>query len=380
MKIISVVGARPNFIKIAPFLKAIKKHNTLSNSKIEHILIHTGQHYDDRMSKSFFNSLNIPTPDINLNIGSGSHSEQVGNTMIKFEKVLIKNNPDWVVVVGDVNATIACSIASKKLNIKVCHLEAGLRSFDMTMPEEINRVVTDRISDLLLTPDLISSKNLINEGINKNKIKLVGNIMIDTLMENKTKSDKLLIRELILKNSFRKNKNFNKTYALITLHRPFNVDSKITLNNLVDYFINHLSKSYNLYWPLHPRTKKMLDEFKLFEKLNNHPKVCLLHPLNYHEMLKLNMHSSLVITDSGGLQEECTVLKKPCITLRPNTERPVTLTEKGGVSILAGNDIEKIKKALKKIFSLSKKSSIPKYWDGRTANRCLSAILNFKLY
>ena len=223
MKIISIVGARPNFIKVSPFVKAINEYNKSKINLIDHRLVHTGQHYDSRMSDNFFDGLNIPKPEINLNIGSGSHAEQVGNTMIAFEKVLKKEKPNWVVVFGDVNATLACSVTAKKLNIKVCHIEAGLRSGDETMPEEINRLITDRISDLLLTPDEISSKNLINEGIRKNKIKFVGNIMIDTLKSNKKFASSLkntnVIKNNIINGLNLLYKNI-KNYQLITLHRP----------------------------------------------------------------------------------------------------------------------------------------------------------------
>tara|TARA_B100000579_G_C22836712_1_gene859231 strand:- start:73 stop:1212 length:1140 start_codon:yes stop_codon:yes gene_type:complete len=379
MKIISVVGARPNFIKISPFINEVNKYNLFAKNKIKHILVHTGQHYDQRMSKIFFEALNIPKPKINLNIGSGSHSFQVGKTMIEFEKVLIREKPDWIIVVGDVNATLSCSIAAKKLNLKVCHLEAGLRSFDITMPEEINRIITDRISDLLLTPDIKSSENLCREGIDRKKIKFIGNIMIDTLLANKDIAEKLSFHEIIKRNSLNKNKIIDKNFALVTLHRPFNVDDKNILGNLVEFFVDELSNKFTVLWPLHPRTHKMLKDYNLLSKLSQNDSINLLHPLNYHEFLKLNMISKLVITDSGGLQEECTVLKTPCITLRPNTERPITLTKNGGASILVGNDIKKIKIAIDSIFKKSKKISIPKYWDGKTAKRFLNELLNFKL-
>lgn len=379
MKIISVVGARPNFIKISPFINEINKYNISAKNKINHILVHTGQHYDKRMSKNFFEALNIPKPNINLNIGSGTHSFQVGKTMIEFEKVLFEEKPDWIIVVGDVNATLSCSIAAKKLNIKVCHLEAGLRSFDMTMPEEVNRIITDRISDLLLTPDIKSSENLYKEGIDRKKIKFIGNIMIDTLLDNKDIASKLSVQEIINNNSINKNKNIDPNFTLITLHRPFNVDDKNILASIVDFFVNELSTKFHILWPLHPRTHKMLKDYNLLSKLTQNDSVNLLHPLNYHEFLKLNMTSKLVITDSGGLQEECTVLKTPCITLRPNTERPITLVKNGGASILVGNDIKKIKNAIDSIFKKSDKFLIPKFWDGKTANRFLDELLNFKV-
>ena len=240
MKIISVVGARPNFIKVSPLINQIKLYNKESKEQISHILVHTGQHYDDKMSHVFFNILQIPRPHINLNIGSGTHAEQVGKTMISFEKILQEEKPDWVIVFGDVNATIACSIAAKKLHIKICHIEAGIRSFDDKMPEEINRLVTDRISDLLLTPDIIASNNLINEGIDKEKVKFVGNIMIDTLMSNKSLAKSLKLVDIINDNLSENQKIPNlsslKKFALVTLHRPSNVDSRENLINIIRFF------------------------------------------------------------------------------------------------------------------------------------------------
>ena len=379
MKIISVVGARPNFIKISPFIKSINKYNSNNTIKVEHLLVHTGQHYDDRMSKSFFESLNIPYADINLGIGSGSHAEQVGRTMIAFEKVLLVEKPDWVVVVGDVNATLACSVTAKKLHIKVCHIEAGLRSRDNLMPEEINRLVTDRLSDLLLVPDELSVQNLLKEGVEKNKIKFVGNIMIDTLLENKKTSLNLNFNEIISKNSISTNNENKKknNFILTTLHRPSNVDSKKNLNSIVDFFLNEISILKDIVWPIHPRTVKQLKLFQLWDALVENPKIHLLHPIGYHELLNLNINSKLVLTDSGGLQEECTVIGTPCITLRSNTERPITLVENGGVSVLVGNDIPKISKEYNKALKITKKPNQPKYWDGKTAERCLKKIINF---
>jgi len=384
MKIISVVGARPNFMKIAPFCKAINYYNKVYNKKIEHLLVHTGQHYDIRMSESFFSVLGIPYPDINLEIGSGSHAEQVGKTMIQFEKVLLENSPDWVVVVGDVNATMSCSITAKKLGIKVCHIEAGLRSGDMTMPEEINRLVTDRLSDLLLTPDKISTENLLKEGVSENKIGFVGNIMIDTLEDNREKALKLSIAEVIYSNLILKDcKKYyhipqNGEYAVITLHRPSNVDKIEVLEPLVGFLLNEVTKNYTLIWPIHPRTKKQLINFGLWEKTILNKKLILLEPINYIEMLRLNMGSRIILTDSGGLQEECCVLGTPCLTLRWNTERPVTLRENGGASVLVGNNIERIRAEYHNTLLLKSKPSRPELWDGKTAMRCVDLIINIK--
>jgi UDP-N-acetylglucosamine 2-epimerase (non-hydrolysing) len=382
IKIISVVGARPNFMKIAPFIKAIHNLNNIKN-EIIHILVHTGQHYDIRMSDSFFKSLNIPDPDINLEVGSGSHAQQVGETMIAFEKVLMDEKPDWVVVVGDINATLACSVTAKKLNIKVCHIEAGLRSGDISMPEEINRLVTDRLSDLLLTPDKLSSVNLLKEGVTENKIDFVGNIMIDTLEENREKSSKLSIDEIV-KNNLAEDYFFNGSipqeneYAVMTLHRPSNVDNQNVFEPLVSFLLNEVTQKYTLIWSIHPRARKFLHTFGLWEKVKTNKNLILLEPIGYHEMLRLNMGARIMLTDSGGLQEECCVLGTPCLTLRWNTERPVTLRENGGVSVLVGNNIDRIRNEYYNTLTLNQKPSRPELWDGKTAERCLQSILNYK--
>lgn len=381
MKILSVVGARPNFMKIAPFVKAIAEHNSYkSNQPVEHILVHTGQHYDVRMSESFFKSLGIPDPDINLEVGSGSHSEQVGYTMIGIEKVLLQEKPEWVVVVGDVNATLAASVAAKKLCIKVCHIEAGLRSGDMTMPEEINRLVTDRLSDLLLTPDRISSENLLREGTAADKISFVGNIMIDTLEQNIKKASSLSISNIIGDNlceGFKWNGEpaEEKRYALMTLHRPSNVDEKNVFEPLILFLLNEVSPNHKLIWPIHPRAEKKLKDFGLWDLVAAHPRVILLNPVGYHEMLRLNMSTAIMLTDSGGLQEECCVLGTPCLTLRWNTERPVTLREHGGASVLVGNNVEIIRKEYLNTLAQKASPQRPELWDGNTAKRCLNSII-----
>ena len=416
MKIISVIGARPNFMKIAPFIHAINKYNSAHfppsggngqqgkdsagaavdqrgskkhNSKLKaqspelvaHLLVHTGQHYDDRMSKAFFKSLGIPDADINLGIGSGTHAEQVGNTMIAIEKVLIAEKPDWVVVVGDVNATLACSVAAKKLHIKVCHIEAGLRSGDERMPEEINRLVTDRLSDLLLTPDTLSNANLKAEGVPDSKIEFVGNIMIDTLESNREKAALLSIFDIIKNNSL--SSSFpplgelkGASYAVLTLHRPSNVDKKEILEPIIDFLINEVALDMPMIWPMHPRTQKMLQQFGLWEKAVACEQLVLLHPIGYHEMLRLNMSATLMLTDSGGLQEECCVLGTPCLTLRWNTERPVTLKEHGGASVLVGNNIDRIREEYQIALQAGRVPQRPELWDGKTAERCVAAILN----
>ncbi len=382
MKIISVVGARPNFMKIAPFIRAIDEYNKNNSDKIQHILVHTGQHYDYSMSKNFFEELNIPNADINLGVGSGTHAEQVGYTMIEFEKVLKKEKPDWVVVVGDVNAILACSVTAKKEWIKVCHIEAGLRSGDITMPEEVNRLVADRLSDLLLTPDNISSKNLRNEGTPEEKIVFAGNIMIDTLEANRSKAELLNISDII-KNNLLKNYKLladipeEEKYALMTLHRPSNVDNKEVLQPIIRFITDEIAKELKIIWAIHPRTRKQLQLFDLFDELSSHKNIILLEPLGYIDMLRLNMSARIMLTDSGGLQEECTILGTPCLTLRWNTERPVTLKEHGGASVLVGNNIKQIRTEYNKALKQIREPIRPELWDGKTAKRCLKAILNY---
>jgi len=382
MKIISVVGARPNFMKVAPFIKAIEKYNENSNEHIDHVLVHTGQHYDERMSGSFFSSLNIPYPDINLNIGSGTHAEQVGNTMIEFEKVCIEQQPDWVVVIGDVNATIACSITAKKLHIKVCHIEAGLRSGDIEMPEEINRLVTDRLSDLLLIPDRLSEQNLIKEGADKQNIVMVGNIMIDTLDANLAKAQQLSLSE-VLRNNHHKEQNqllsiTANNYAVLTMHRPSNVDDAGILEGIVNFIIDEIAPVMPVVWTVHPRAEKQLKTFNLWSKITSCDAIQLLYPLGYHDMLRLNKDAKIMITDSGGLQEECTVLGTRCLTMRWNTERPVTLKENGGASVLVGNNVERLKEEFNIILKEDAHSARPEMWDGKTAMRCVKAIVNHR--
>jgi UDP-N-acetylglucosamine 2-epimerase (non-hydrolysing) len=385
MKIVSVVGARPNFMKIAPFIRAIEKHNLKKSAKpIEHLLVHTGQHYDIRMSDAFFADLGIPAPDINLGVGSGSHAEQVGKTMIKFEKVLRKEKPDWVVVVGDVNATLACSVTAKKELIRCCHIEGGLRSGDMTMPEEINRLVTDRLSDLLLVPDEISIGNLRAEGVSESKMVMVGNIMIDTLDANLKAANKLKVLDIISDNfnheAFAgtiKEFGHDDQFALITLHRPSNVDDKNTLTALTEFFTKKITREMKVLWPIHPRTEKNMRKFGLWEAVSDNSDVFILHPTSYRETLKLNSMARIVLTDSGGLQEECTVLGTPCLTLRNNTERPVTLREHNGASVLVGNDVKKIEKEFRTMLTMERSPFRPPLWDGKTALRCLKELIRF---
>jgi UDP-N-acetylglucosamine 2-epimerase (non-hydrolysing) len=405
MKIISVVGARPNFMKIAPFIRAINKHNSLicnsqsthnksadqqwsvsggwHNEAVNHLLVHTGQHYDDRMSRRFFDDLNLPEADINLGIGSGSHAEQVGKTMIGFEKVLHKEKPDWVVVVGDVNATLACSVTARKEHIRCCHIEAGLRSGDMNMPEEINRLVTDRVSDLLLAPDRFSVENLKSEGIPDSRIRFVGNIMIDTLDQNLAKASELdtgiIIRDNLCKPSLSGIREpFKTDYCVVTLHRPSNVDEPERLELITEFLLNEVSSELPVIWPIHPRTAGRLAESGLIDKLSENKKIILLQPLGYLEMLRLNLGAKIMITDSGGLQEECTVLGTPFLTLRRSTERPVTLRENGGSGILTGDDPENLRVKFKNTLGKSRIPVRPELWDGNASERCVQAILDYK--
>ena len=372
MKIISVVGARPNFMKIAPFCRALAKY-----PEIAHVLVHTGQHYDVRMSDSFFVDLGIPEPDVHLNIGSGTHAEQVGRTMIEFEKVVRAEKPDWIVVVGDVNATCACSIVAKKEHVKLAHIEAGLRSGDLDMPEEINRLVTDRLADLLLTPDRISGDNLRKEGVPESRIVFVGNIMIDTLEAQRAKAAarrpaEIVQRELMEPRELPELPD--NGFAVMTMHRPSNVDDVRTLKPLVDFLTEEVAAEMPLVWPIHPRARKQLEAFGLWGKVRE--RIILLQPLGYHDMLRLNMGAKLMLTDSGGLQEECCVLGTPCLTLRWNTERPVTLREHGGASMLVGNDVDKIRAAYRDVLNSPRVPQRPELWDGHTAERIVKALLD----
>ena len=381
MKIVSIVGARPNFMKVAPFCRALKAY-----PDVKHVLVHTGQHYDVRMSEQFFKELDIPNPDINLEIGSGTHAEQVGRTMIAFEKVLKEEKPDWVVVLGDVNATCACSITAKKEHIKCAHIEAGLRSRDMDMPEEINRLVTDRLSDLLLTPDRLSNANLKSEGVPDEKIKFVGNIMIDTLEREREKAAALDINEIISENLIDEKLTAKDAkaakislkdggYVAMTMHRPSNVDQRETLVPAVRFFLDEVSKDYPIVWAIHPRAQKMLREFGLWDEVVANENMILVKPLGYHAMLRLNMGARLFMTDSGGLQEECCVLGTPCLTMRWNTERPITLMENGGASILVGNAVAKMREAYHTQIDAPRHAMRPELWDGHTAERIAKIII-----
>lgn len=362
MKIISIVGARPNFMKIAPFIAAIEKYNSENGKKIDHVLVHTGQHYDVAMSESFFRDLQIPAPDVNLEVGSGSHARQTAEIMLRFEKVILEHMPDWVVVVGDVNSTMACTLVSSKLQIRVAHIEAGLRSLDRTMPEEINRLVTDALADLLLTPSADADQNLIREGVQPEKIKRVGNIMIDTLVRNLEKARSL---KPYAQHGCRENE-----YVFVTLHRPSNVDGKDSLEKIITRLAD-LSHDTPVIFPIHPRTEKNLKTFGIMPDFKKNPGLKICAPVGYFESIGLADKARFVLTDSGGLQEETTFLKVPCLTLRPNTERPVTIT-KGTNKLTSLDDLENDIAAI--LNGSPKKGGTPELWDGKTSERIVSIL------
>jgi len=354
-----VAGARPNFMKIAPLISEIK------NTDFKFKIVHTGQHYDYNMSKVFFDSLEIPEPDIFLNVGSGTHAVQTAKIMVEFEKVLIKDDPILVVVVGDVNSTIACALVAKKLFIDVAHVEAGLRSFDRRMPEEINRLLTDQISDLLFTTEESAEINLRREGIDEKKIFFVGNVMIDTLIRNIEKT-----KDLEYYKSFNLDK---KSYALITIHRPSNVDEKEDLLKIVE-ILNYVGNKIKILFPIHPRTKKNLVKHNLLDNLKLKD-VILIEPVGYLDFLNLMLYSRLILTDSGGIQEEASYLKIPILTLRENTERPITVEK--GTNTVVGNNIDLIKNYVDIIFSSNyKKGQDIEKWDGKAAKRIINIIKN----
>ena len=352
-----VAGARPNFMKIAPLIKEFQKE------KINFKLIHTGQHYDYNMSKVFFDDLGIPEPDVHLKVGSASHAVQTANIMIEFEKVLIKEEPSLVVVVGDVNSTVACALVAKNLHVKVAHIEAGLRSFNRKMPEEINRILTDQISDYLFTTEKSAALNLKREGISADKIFFVGNVMIDTLITNLEKAKKL---NLLDKYNLKKN-----DYALITLHRPSNVDTKENLVKMLN-ILNFLQERVKVFFPIHPRTKKNLEKFDLENNIKD-LNIVLSNPIGYLEFLNLMTNSKLILTDSGGIQEEASYLKVPILTARKGTERPITVDE--GTNTIIGNDLAKAKKYVEEIISNKyKRGKNIEKWDGQTAERIVRII------
>lgn len=357
MKIALVAGARPNFMKVAPLLEALSRRRDAQT-----LLVHTGQHYDQKMSGDFFADLGIPAPDVNLGIGAGSHAEQTARAMISFEGVCLTAKPDWVVVVGDVNSTLACTLAAKKLCLQVAHVEAGLRSGDWSMPEEINRLCVDAISDLLFTTDELAGQNLRREGVPEERIHFVGNTMIDTLLRHLPRA-----LGLPLPTGAEENR-----YAVLTLHRPATVDSPEALGAVLKV-LAELSSQLPIIFPVHPRTRKNIHEFGLAHLLSSN--VTLLDPLSYLPFIGLAARARMILTDSGGIQEEATVLRIPCITMRPNTERPITCSL--GTNILAGTDPAKIRSAIHAVLEgRVKRGAIPEKWDGYAAERIVQILLS----
>ena len=377
MKVFLVAGARPNFMKIAPIWFEMKKYIKY----FQPFIIHTGQHYDKDMSEVFFEDLMLPKPDISLGIASGSHAQQTAKIMIEFERVCIKQKPGLIIVVGDVNSTLACSMVAAKLFIPIAHVEAGLRSFDKTMPEEINRIVTDSFSTFLFTTCEEANENLEREGISKDNIYFVGNVMIDTLLK--------------LKSEFNNTKRSEKDYAVLTLHRPSNVDNKQIFKNILES-IKIISEEIAIIFPAHPRTQKQIEcfgyqkyfnfiDFNSNSYINPKKSINLLKSLSYSEFLKLMINSKFVLTDSGGIQEEATILEIPCLTLRKNTERPITIRQ--GTNILVGVEKEKIIREAEKILKGSfqkekgrKKGKVPKFWDGKASQRIVEILLKMDIH
>ena len=367
IKIVSIIGARPNFMKIASILSEMDKFH----KDIDHKLIHTGQHYDYNMNKIFFNQLSIPKPDIFLGVGSGLHGEQTGKILIEIEKILLKERPKIVIVVGDVNSTLASTLAAKKLNIQVAHIEAGLRSYDIGMPEEINRKVTDILSDYLFTTCKDGNTNLLKEGISRDKIFFVGNVMIDTLVKYLPIAK---LKKTIFDNILSSN------YLVVTLHRPSNVDVKKRLANIIDTCYS-ISKKIPIIFPMHPRTEKNLNKYKLTGKLKRFdPKETILRnciyiteSLGYLDFIKLYSNSNGIITDSGGIQEETTYMGIPCLTLRENTERPITITQ--GTNKLV-NEMNLFNKAIALVNGKKIKYKIPELWDGKAGSRIVSTLMD----
>lgn len=370
-KLILVAGARPNFMKIAPLMHALKEHKT-----IQPILVHTGQHYDVKMSGQFFTELNIPNPDINLEVGSASHAVQTARIMEGFEKVCIDEKPDFVLVVGDVNSTAACTLVAAKLGIKTIHYEAGLRSNDRTMPEEINRLVTDAISDIFITTSVDADDNLLKEGIPSTKIHMLGNLMIDSLVAQLPKAQKtdLYFKLLNRDRSIQLGVDFlEKSYGVLTFHRPGNVDDKEILTDLVHLW-GKVSEQIPLVFPVHPRTYKNILEFGLESVIDNFPHLYFIEPLGYMQFIHLVSKAKFTLTDSGGIQEETTYLNIPCLTVRPNTERPVTVWEGSNKLIKKEDILSEIQLIIK---GEGKLGTIPHCWDGKTAERIVNMLENY---
>jgi UDP-N-acetylglucosamine 2-epimerase (non-hydrolysing) len=408
VKILTVVGARPNFMKAAPIIAAIRDHNERlgaslhpeasrdSHIVLQNVLIHTGQHYDEAMSERFFSDLNIPKPDVHLGVGSGSHAAQTAEIMKRFEEVLLREKPDLLIVVGDVNSTLACALVASKISYDangsralIAHVEAGLRSFDRAMPEEINRILTDHVADLLFVTEQSGLRNLREEGISDWKIHFVGNTMIDSLLAFKGKADGSSILDTMgLRDcgSHQGSASDAVRYALLTLHRPSNVDQRATFLNIVEG-LEELSNSCPVIFPAHPRTQKRIAEFgfqRFFRtengcqgKENSHSanangRIRIVEPLGYLDFMCLMGHAAVVVTDSGGIQEETTCLGIPCVTVRENTERPITVQV--GTNILAGTSKEGIRRAVRQQLESKAAHAVPEGWDGKSAQRILDVI------
>jgi UDP-N-acetylglucosamine 2-epimerase (non-hydrolysing) len=358
-KLLNICGARPNFMKIAALVRAYAAHPSLAS-----VLVHTGQHYDERMSALFFRELDLPEPDVNLEVGSGSHAQQTAEIMRRFEPVLLEQRPDWVVVVGDVNSTIACSLVAAKLGVRVAHVEAGLRSFDREMPEEINRLLTDQLSDLLFVTERSGVENLRREGIAPERVHLVGNVMIDTLLRHRERARRSrALEELGLDAG---------SYVVVTLHRPSNVDEAAPLRGIV-LALQAISRTAPVVFTAHPRTHKRLGETGLLDLFGAGPRLRLVEPLGYLDFLHLTANARAVLTDSGGVQEETTILDVPCLTLRRNTERPVTLTH--GTNRLVAPERDAILAAWADVEANRwRRGATPELWDGKAGER-IAAIL-----
>ncbi|HEX8337655.1 MAG TPA: UDP-N-acetylglucosamine 2-epimerase (non-hydrolyzing), partial [Pyrinomonadaceae bacterium] len=357
LKVINVVGARPNFMKVAPIVEAMRRRAP----EFAPVVLHTGQHYDERMSDAFFRDLGLPTPDVHLGVGSASHAQQTAAVMQKFEPVVLEHRPDWVLVVGDVNSTLACALVCSKLGVRVAHVEAGLRSRDRAMPEEINRILTDQLSDLLLTPSEDGDRNLLAEGIPAERIRFVGNVMIDSLFKQLRRAEGSRVREEL--------EVAGADYAVVTLHRPSNVDEPRVLGGILSA-LARIGERLPVVFPIHPRTRKNLGEFGLLGA--GERGVRLVEPLGYLDFLRLYSGARLVLTDSGGIQEETTALGIPCLTLRENTERPVTVEL--GTNRVVGTDPGRIVAEAERVLARDRREEpprVPPLWDGRAAERIL---------
>ena len=363
LKVLNIVGARPNFMKVAPIHAEMKRRP----SEFAPMIVHTGQHYDAAMSDAFFDDLGMPKPDVYLGVGSGSHAVQTARIMTEFEPVILREKPDWVLVVGDVNSTIACALVCSKLGVKVAHVEAGLRSGDRSMPEEINRILTDAISDLLLTTSQDADENLRREGIAPEKIRFVGNVMIDSLFEHLKVAENSTVREDL--------DVAGTDYAVLTLHRPSNVDDREIFSGIIDA-LAAIAERLPIVFPVHPRTRAKIEEFGFGERIAA-ADIRLVDPLGYLDFMRLYSGARLVLTDSGGLQEETTALGIPCLTLRENTERPITIEL--GTNILVGTDPVTIRRSAISILDGERsemRQDIP-LWDGKAAKRICDELVKF---